>query len=230
VELDEALARIHSAETENFLELVKISGLDPASDFRFANFEGMDFSNCHLIGFDFTGSDFTNAIIGNADFSGANVKGAKFPDSLKLRGVITTQLLAQKRKAIVSAMSLKLNEDLVQTSRALYQSVDGNKRIVCTLSKRYDSRTPYWYAYHPKWDDFLKDGAEGYFVLGCMDLKIAFSIPRLVINRALFDLHVSKTEKSQYWHIHIGELKDREYFLIVPHKNNISLKPYEFAI
>ncbi|PDQ21596.1 hypothetical protein CN311_08025 [Mesorhizobium sanjuanii] len=206
-----------------------ISGLDPTSDFRFANFEGMDFSNCQLTGFDFTGCDFTNAIIGNADFNGANIKGARFPGHIRPI-VVSTELLAKKRKAIVSAMSSKLKEELVQTSRALYQSTDGSKRIVCTLSKKYDSRTPYWYAYHPKWDEFLRGGNEGYFVLGCMDLDIAFSIPRLVINRLLIDLHVSKTEKSQYWHIHISQPNESEHVLVVPHKNNISLKPYEFAI
>ncbi|UCI29540.1 pentapeptide repeat-containing protein [Mesorhizobium sp. B4-1-4] len=230
VELDEALARIQSADTENFVELVRTSGLDPASDFRFANFEGMDFSNCKLRGFDFTGCDFTNAVIGNADFRGSIIEGAKFPNNFSPWSRVDPKLLLQKRKAIVAAMSSQLQENLAKTSQAMYQSTDGQKRIACTISKRYDSRTPYWYAYHPKWDDFLKEGAEGYFVLGCMDLNVAFSIPRSIINRIRYDLHVSKTEKSQYWHVHIGEPTDGEYVLVIPHKSNVSLKPYELLI
>ncbi|WP_164755264.1 MULTISPECIES: pentapeptide repeat-containing protein [unclassified Mesorhizobium] len=230
VELVEVLAKVHSADTDNFRELVSISGLDPESDFRFANFEGMDFANCKLRGFDFTGCDFTKAVIGNADFSGAILKGAKFPKNSISPSLINSHMLLQKRKAIIAAMSSRLGDALVQTSQAMYQNADGKKRIACTISKRYDYRTPYWYAYHPRWDDFLRDGAEGYFVLGCMDLNIAFSIPRLVINRILFDLHVSKTQKSQYWHVHIGEPTEGEYVLIIPHKNSVSLKPYEFLI
>lgn len=230
VELVEVLAKIHSAETDNFVELVRISGLDPKSDFRFANFEGMSFSNCKLMGFDFTGCDFTNAVIGDADFSGAIIKGAKFPNNSNSPARVNTLMLLKKRKAIIAAMSSRLGDSLVQTSLAMYQNSDGEKRVACTISKRYESRTPYWYAYHPRWDDFLRDGAEGYFVLGCIDLNIAFSIPRLVINKIIFDLHVSKTKKSQYWHVHIGEPAEGEYVLIIPHKNNVSLKPYEFLI
>lgn len=228
--LDETIARLHSADTDNFVELVKISGLDPASDFRFANFEGMDFSNCELRGFDFTGCDFTKATVGNANFSGAIIKGAKFPGKSDSPNRVDSQMLLQKRKAIVAAMSSRFHEALIQKSRAMYQSANGQKKIACTISKRYASRTPYWYAYHPNWDDFLKDSVEGYFVLGCVDLNIAFALPRLVVNRILFDLHTSKTKNSQYWHVHIGEPIKGEYVLIIPHKNNVSLKPYEFVI
>ncbi|UCI28427.1 pentapeptide repeat-containing protein [Mesorhizobium sp. B2-8-5] len=230
VELDEVLAKVHSADTDNFVELVRISGLDPASDFRFANFEGMDFSNCKLRGFDFTGCDFTKANIGNANFSGAVTKGAKFTNNSSSPDRIRTQALIQKRREIVTAMSSRLGDTLIQTSQAMYQNADGKKRIACTISKRYDGRTPYWYAYHPKWDDFLRDASDGYFVLGCLDLKIAFSIPRLVVNRLLIDLHASKTKTSQYWHVHIGEPAEGEYVLIIPHKKTVSLKPYEFLI
>ncbi|MEI9418759.1 pentapeptide repeat-containing protein [Mesorhizobium sp. Cs1321R2N1] len=219
-----------SADTDNFVELVRISGLDPETDFRFANFEGMNFSNCRLRGFNFTGCDFTNAVIGNADFSGAIIKGAKFLNDGKSADRINTQMIIQKRKAIIAAMSSRLGDTLIKTSQAMYQNIDGKKRIACTISRRYNSRTPYWYAYHPRWDDFLRGGSEGYFVLGCMDLSIAFSIPLQDIDRIVFDLNVSKTERRQYWHVHIGEPTENEYVLIVPRKNSVSLKPYEFPI
>lgn len=230
VELDGVLAKVYSADTDNFVELVRISGLDPESDFRFANFEGMDFSNCKLSGFNFTGCDFTNAVIGNADFSGAITKGARFPNNSNSPDRIDAQMISQKRKAIIAAMSSRLGDILIKTSQAMYKNVDGEKRVACTISKRHSSRTPYWYAYHPRWDEFLRDGSEGYFVLGCMDLNVAFSIPMLDMDRIVFDLHVSKTEKSQYWHVHIGEPAEGEYVLIVPRKNSVSLKPYEFLI
>src|ERR1700722_560565 len=45
-----------SKKGTSFIDLVKSSGLDITSDFRFTNLSGVNFSNCDLDGFDFTGA------------------------------------------------------------------------------------------------------------------------------------------------------------------------------
>lgn len=69
------IQEIELADTENFLELVRISGLDPAVDFQHSDWSKISFANCNLAGFDFTGSK-----INGSDFKGARIAGAKFDD------------------------------------------------------------------------------------------------------------------------------------------------------
>lgn len=68
--------RVLAAKTDNFVELVAISGLVPAIDFKYALLDGVDFRSCDLAGFDFTGTRFRNC-----DFSGARLGRAKFDDA-----------------------------------------------------------------------------------------------------------------------------------------------------
>jgi hypothetical protein len=134
-----------------------------------------------------------------------------------------------KRDEIIGALEANMGSKLIRKSRALYQSADHEKRVACTISKRYETAAAYWYAYHPKWDNFLKEGNESLFVLGCMDLRKAFAIPRETIYSLLDSLHVSETERSRYWHIHIRERAGSDFELVIPRKRNLSLKEFEIA-
>src|SRR6476660_3072884 len=81
-------------------------------------------------------------------------------------------LLDRKRGEIISALARSIGANLIKKSRALFWDSDHEKRVACTISKRYTKRSsyPYWYAYHPQWDEFLRDGNLSFLVLGCMDL------------------------------------------------------------
>jgi hypothetical protein len=118
-------------------------------------------------------------------------------------------VLDAKRSEIVNAMSDRLSVKLIKKSRALFWDAPHDVRIACSISKRYTKRSanPYWYAYHPQWDEFLQDGQNSYFVLGCMDLQFAFAIPLKVIRSNLAALNTTTTERSTYWHIHLSELQ-----------------------
>jgi formylglycine-generating enzyme required for sulfatase activity len=61
------------SESDNFVELLRISGLDPKTDLRFADWSGLDFSGCDLRGYDFTG-----ARLHGCKFNGALIEGARF--------------------------------------------------------------------------------------------------------------------------------------------------------
>ena len=227
--LNDTLDRVYSAKTENFVELVALSGLDPISDFRFANFEGMDFSNCDLRGFDFTGCDFTKAILGNAKFHGAIIKDALFKGGEKPQSA-THKSLEVKRTKIIESISSWLGENLVPINKTCFESNDRSVRAVCTISKKYDSGTPYWFAYHRVWDDFLSEAKRSYFVLGCMDLEKAFAVPRSNIIDILQDLHMSETKNKRYWHVHLKGDEIRGYELVVPKKINLSLDKFELPL
>jgi formylglycine-generating enzyme required for sulfatase activity len=65
--------RTACAPTEDFAELVKIAGLDPAKDLRFGNFSGVSFRDSDLRGFDLSGANLSGA-----DFTRARVARARF--------------------------------------------------------------------------------------------------------------------------------------------------------
>lgn len=66
---------------DNFLDLIKVASLDTKKHLRYADWSGIDFSNCDLRGFDFTGArlincNFSNALINNAIFHKAELCGS----------------------------------------------------------------------------------------------------------------------------------------------------------
>ena len=128
--------------------------------------------------------------------------------------------LQAKRLEIVEALGARDGVHLLQKSRAQYWNSARNVRAVCSISKRYEgkSQNPYWYAYHPQWDDFLGAAESAYFVLGCMDLDRAFAMPRDVIRSVLPKLHQSIRDSGNYWHIHLIE-KNGGIELLIPNSS-----------
>jgi hypothetical protein len=141
------------------------------------------------------------------------------------------QLLQQRRDAILESLSARDGVKLIKHSRALYWDADHAYRAVCTLSKRYTKKgqTPYWYAYHPAWDEFLGGGATGTMILGCVDLNVAFGIPVAAIRKLLDEFNTSnKKDGEHYWHLKIVEPKPGKYALHLP-RSGTSFPLQEFA-
>lgn len=74
-DLREKIQAVAKAKTDDLLELVRLSGYDPAIDFRYRDLNEADFGGCDLAGFDFTGSRLTNANFRNAKIAGAILDG-----------------------------------------------------------------------------------------------------------------------------------------------------------
>ena len=90
-----------------------------------------------------------------------------------------SRVLQQKRLEILQSVSQSISSPLIRKSRALYWSASHDNIVACSISKRY-ARTElyrYWYAFHPQWDEFLREGKIGLLVLGCMDQPFVFCIP-----------------------------------------------------
>ena len=140
--------------------------------------------------------------------------------------------LQQKREGILTAFEKDTKIRLVKKTRATYWNVSRTVRAVCTISKRYGSGAPYWYAYHPSWDNFLQEAEEGYFILGCIDLNLAFSIPRSVPTPLLDKFNTTKrADGKMYWHIKIVEKADNDYYLLIPnHSENLSLTQHSLTL
>jgi hypothetical protein len=157
--------------------------------------------------------------------TGPSQSGYEFTDAVALES---------KRQEIVATLSRKFGAPLVKNTRALYWTGDHDKRIACTISKRYTRRNsvPYWYAYHPQWDEFLRKDApsEAYLVLGCMDLAEAYALPRSKMAELVPKLNTTETEReTMYWHIHLVD-GAQGLELVVPHERNLQLHPYRLPL
>ena len=82
-EISEAIGRVLEAESEDFVYLVKIAGLDPSSAFQFADLSNLDFS-----GLDLSGFNFTSARLDNCSFGGAKISDAIFPKYLETEAIL----------------------------------------------------------------------------------------------------------------------------------------------
>lgn len=142
-----------------------------------------------------------------------------------------SKALQAKRDEIVAALSHREQTPLIKKSRALYWSADRRTRAVFTISKRYVRKggPHYWYAYHPQWDDFLREGMRGHLVFGCMDRNGAFVIPVEVFRPLMEALNVTSNESgSHYWHVQLTEAPSGKVALLVPKQNvSVELSQYE---
>jgi hypothetical protein len=131
-----------------------------------------------------------------------------------------TEVIQAIRERIVAALGHQLGYSFVKKSRALYWDPSRRQRVACSVSKRYVNQGPvkYWYAYHPQWDVFLQEGERGFFVLGCTDLDIAFSLPLAVIRDHLEEFHTTEKKggAGHYYHIKIVDAGAESYALQFP--------------
>ncbi len=141
-------------------------------------------------------------------------------------------VLDKKRADILEVLGMKFDAKLIRKSRALFWDASHSWRIVCSVSKRYTKGAyPYWYAYHPQWDEFLGEGKDAYFVLGCMDLDYAFAVPLDVLRSNLQHLNTTTTERSTYWHIHLVDMPDGKIALQLPKiSKQLSLEGFRIPI
>jgi hypothetical protein len=111
------------------------------------------------------------------------------------------------RLKAVGAVNLAKNLHLVRKRQALFEDNDASARACVTISKRYEQNAqPYWYAYHPKWDDFLSKVSSGFMVFGCIDRSEAFAIPLKDMRKILPSLNQTiKPDGSHYWHVKFVE-------------------------
>ena len=72
----EAMQKVLAADTEDFIELLRLTGLDPQRHLRLSDWSGIDFSGADLRGFDFTAANLVGC-----SFDGALIEGARFDEA-----------------------------------------------------------------------------------------------------------------------------------------------------
>ena len=142
-----------------------------------------------------------------------------------------SEVIQETRERIVAALGQQLKCSFVKKSRALYWDSSQRQRLVCTVSKRYANQGPvkYWYAYHPQWHAFLQEGEHAFFVLGCTDLDVAFTLPIAVIRDCLEEFHTTgkKDGSGHYYHIKNMDVDGEKYALQLPRSGRtLGLDPY----
>ena len=109
--------------------------------------------------------------------------------------------ISHAREAMLNAVEKDKGFALIRESQAKYRSTDERSRIVCSVSKVYPDGGM-WYAYHPKWNEFLAGGESGFFCLAAVGCKVGFVIPREVLGSMLPKFwSTGDTETDGYWHI-----------------------------
>lgn len=144
------------------------------------------------------------------------------------------ELLNAKRQKTVDAFAAARGKELVKRSRTLFSSPDKQLRVCCAVSKRYETKgeyQPYWYAYHPKWDDFLAEGNESFLILSCMDREEAFAVPYSWLQKNKKHLNMTDRGERSYWHIPVTTLDDGSLGINMSKVGTKSaLKSYSFAL
>ena len=134
-------------------------------------------------------------------------------------------LLQAKRDEIFDALSARERTKLIAKSLATYWSPDHKIRAVCTISKRYSDRGhPYWYAYHPRWQEFLAEGTRSFVVFACMDKDAAYAVPAQLMHECLSSL---RTTDGKYWHVDLSDSEDGHMEMsLTKTKKVLPLAPY----
>lgn len=136
------------------------------------------------------------------------------------------------KERAIKGFSLLKGVELLRRSRSYFWSVDKQIRACCTVSKRYDNEyQPYWYAYHPKWDEFLREGS-GFLILACMDLDAVFAVPQRWFAENAANLNATERDgNGSYWHIPLTTLADGGLAINLSKVGRkYSLEPHRFAL
>jgi hypothetical protein len=123
----------------------------------------------------------------------------------------------------------RLNAHLVKRSRALYSTADDSLRLVCAVSKAYDSSRPgYWFAFHPHQRDALLAAKAGYVGLGCGSPRLTLLIPISTFNQWLDGMNMTSLETRFYWHVQIHDESGR--LVLVRRKGQAKIPLDEYKI
>ena len=122
-----------------------------------------------------------------------------------------------------------LHAHLVKRSRALYSTVDDSLRVVCAVSKAYETTRPgYWFAFHPHQKDALVAVKAGYVGLGCGSPSLTLLIPISTFSQWLGGMNVTSLESRSYWHVQIHDESGK--LLLIRRKGQAKISLDEFRI
>jgi hypothetical protein len=124
--------------------------------------------------------------------------------------------LETARETAVATIGKKLNCNFVRRGRALRVSSDGEKRLVCIASQRYEGpgrSGNYWFGFTPAQHKFLSEGNNGWVALVCADSGHFYLVNWKLFSQWIPDLLVtnSPTEEGEvrHWHVYFNDYGTR---------------------
>jgi hypothetical protein len=142
------------------------------------------------------------------------------------------ELLNAKRQDAVDAFAALKGKELIKKSRTLYWTPDKTFRVCCAVSKKYEGDyQPYWYAFHPTWDEFLAESKESYFILSCMDRDEAYAVPYSWLRENKKNLNMTSRGEKSYWHVALTTVEGGKLAINVSKiSGKAALEPYRFKL
>lgn len=133
------------------------------------------------------------------------------------------------REASAGRISQRLGRRLIRRRRSLFETADGDTRVVVAVSKRYDrSYQAYWYAYYDTQKAWLDEVKNAWIALCAIDTEEVYLIPADEMGRHLGMMgETNREEHRAYWHILIRLVDDA--FVMVVGDELVPLKPFRLA-
>jgi hypothetical protein len=143
--------------------------------------------------------------------TGKSGKASQFTDNETLRVL---------RDKIIATLGIDQSTTFLKKSSALHWNAQHDKRVACTLSKRYEQKGPggysFWYGYHQTWDEFLAEGSSSLIALGCVGTSFAFAVPWTKLHPLLSALDSTTKPADKYWHVRVSETTPGHFALLLP--------------
>jgi hypothetical protein len=130
---------------------------------------------------------------------------------------ISPKELEIARDAAVARIGMKLGCTFVRRGRALRASSDGNTRLVCLASQRYEGPSGsgnYWYGFTTAQRSFLLDAKQPYVAMVCADSGDVFLIEWRELQKWLPELWTTPPAPSReadirHWHLYFNDYGTR---------------------
>ena len=157
---------------------------------------------------------------------------AQEPDATReARSVITDRNQIELLKVKIAQQLSERFSMQFNRNRSMFENDGAGLRFAVAVSKPYDRKDKYWYAYHPRQVKFLGEVDQGYFVLGCIDTQQAFAIPVEVMNdiaQEMLTTSPNGDESKKYHHVVIRKEEGRHFIYAHPTKRELSID--EFSV
>jgi hypothetical protein len=130
---------------------------------------------------------------------------------------ITPRELESARDSAVSRIGERLKCTFVRRGRALRTSNDGEQRLVCLASQRYEGPAGsgnYWFGFTPSQRSFLMDAEQGWVSMVCVDTGRTFLVEWGEFQRWLPELWTTPPSPPnesdiRHWHLYFNDYGNR---------------------
>jgi hypothetical protein len=145
------------------------------------------------------------------------------------------ETLQALREQILTALDRSRKIRFTKKGGVLYWDSTHERRLVCTLSKKYEQKGPtgygYWYGYHKNWDEFLEGGSDSLVALGCVGASFAFVVPWVDLHPILPSLDSRTVGARKYWYLRLAEIApDHHALLLAAGSGRFSLDEYRISL